>query len=415
MNFPFYIAKRYLFAKKSHNAINVISYISAGGVAVGTMALIVVLSVFNGFDSLVQSLFNAFKPDLLVVVKEGKTFIPDNEVLTRLSGIEGVVNYAEVLEDNVLLRYDEKQTNAVLKGVSDNFINISGIDSMMRYGSFTLKSAYEPYAIVGQGIAYFLNINIDTKINYRQQVAVYVPRRTKKVTFDQERAINRRYITPNGIFSIEQDFDSKYVLVPLEFARELFAYDKEITSIEIKLAEKTTIGVVQDKVQALFGDGFEVKNRYQQNELFFKTMQTEKWMIFLILVFILTIASFNVIGSLTMLVLEKKADIGVLRSMGADRSLIKNIFFAEGWLIVMLGALIGIVTGLIVCWLQIEFEIIGLPNSGSFVIDSYPVVVQWKDVAVIFTAVLTVGYFAAWYPVRYVTKRFLAGGDAAVY
>ncbi|MBN2610978.1 MAG: ABC transporter permease [Bacteroidales bacterium] len=402
-------------AKKSHNAINVISYISAGGVAVGTMALIVVLSVFNGFDTLVQSLFNSFKPDLVVTVKEGKTFIPDQNELKQLSGIEGVEDYAEVLEDNVLLRYDEKQTNAVLKGVSDNFIHVSGIDSMMRYGSFTLKSAHEPFAIVGQGIAYFLNINVDTKINYRPQVAVYVPRRTKKVTFDQERAINRKYITPNGIFSIEQDFDSKYVLVPLEFARELFAYDKEISSLEIKLAEKASVGEVQKRVSALFGDGFEVKNRYQQNELFFKTMQTEKWMIFLILVFILAIASFNVIGSLTMLVLEKKADIGILRSMGADMPLIKKIFFTEGWLIIMLGALIGIVTGLLVCWLQIKFEIIGLPNSGSFVIDSYPVVVQWKDVAVILASVLAVGYFAAWYPVRYVTRRFVAAGDAAVY
>ena len=205
MNFPFYIAKRYLLARKSHNAINIISYISVGGVAVGTMALIVVLSVFNGFDNLVQSLFNSFKPDLIVTVKVGKTFIPDKVKLEQLRKMKGIYDFAGVLEDNVLLRYDEKQTNAVLVGVPDNYTNISGIDTMIRSGSFTLKNDQQPFAIIGQGISYFLNVNLDPKINYRQQIAVYVPRRTKKITFDQEKAINRRYITPEGVFSIEQD------------------------------------------------------------------------------------------------------------------------------------------------------------------------------------------------------------------
>ncbi len=379
------------------------------------MALIVVLSVFNGFDNLVQSLFNSFNPDLIVTIKEGKTFVPEEHKLEQLKKMDGVYDYARVLEDNVLLRYDDKQTNAVLKGVSDNYSNVSGIDSMIRRGSFTLKNDQQPFAIVGQGIAYFLNINLDPKLNYREQIAVYVPRRTKNLTFDQAKAINRRYITPIGVFSIEQDFDAKYILVPIEFARDLFSYSNEVTSLEIKLSGKVALSDVQKKVQALFGDRFNVKNHFQQNELFFKTMQTEKWAIFLILIFILAVTSFNVIGSLTMLVLEKKLDIGIIRSMGADMPLIKKIFLTEGGLIIFLGAFIGLFTGLLICWIQIHFKVVGLPNSGSFVIDSYPVVVKWQDVTAIVASVLLIGYFAAWYPVRYVIRRFVTSGEAAIY
>ncbi len=415
MNFPFYIAKRYLFAKKSHNAINIISLISMGGVAVGTMALIVVLSVFNGFDNLVKSLFNSFNPDLLVTVKEGKTFIPDRQTLSRLKQTEGVADYAEVLEDKALLKYGERQTIATVKGVSSNFADISGVDSMVRQGEFILEKGTDYFTVIGQGIAYFLNISLDVRISYRPPVTVYVPRRTKSVTFNPDRAINRRYITPIGIYSIEQDFDSKYILVPLEFSRDLFGYSSEVSSIEIKLEGYSGYTEVQEQVQALFGDQFDVKNRFQQNQLFYQTMETEKWIIFLILIFILTVASFNVIGSLTMLILEKRSDIGILSGLGADMSLIKKVFLTEGWLITVIGAFIGLIAGLGLCWLQIRYEIVGLPNSGSFVIDSYPVDIQWGDVLTIMIAVLLIGYFAAWYPIRYVTRRFLTSGEVAVY
>jgi lipoprotein-releasing system permease protein len=415
LNLPFYIAKRYLFAKKSHNAINVISLISMGGVAVGTMALIVVLSVFNGFDNLVQSLFNSFNPDLLVTIKEGKTFIPDRHVLGQLKQMEGVAGYAEVLEDKALLKYDERQTIATVKGVDDNYTNISGIDSMVRQGEFILEEERDYYTVIGQGIAFFLNISLDVKLNYRPPITVYVPRRTKGISFNPDRAINRRYITPIGIFSIEQDFDSKYILVPLEFSRDLFGYSREVSSIEIKLDDYSNYAAVQKKVHELFGYQYDVKNRFQQNQLFFKTMETEKWIIFLILIFILAVASFNVIGSLTMLILEKRSDIGILSGMGANMSLIKKVFLTEGWLITVIGALIGLIAGLGICWLQIKYQIVGLPNSGSFVIDSYPVDIQWNDVMVIVVAVLLIGYFAAWYPIRYVTRRFLYSGDTAIY
>ncbi|MBN2213721.1 MAG: ABC transporter permease [Bacteroidales bacterium] len=415
MNFPFYIAKRYLFARKSHNAINIISLISIGGVAVGTMALIVVLSVFNGFDNLVQSLFNSFNPDLLVTIKEGKAFVPDRSLLIQLKQTEGVEDYAEVLEDKALLKYDERQTIAIIKGVDKNYGNISGVDSMMRQGEFVLEKGTDYYAVVGEGIAYFLNISLDVRIGYRPPLSVYVPRRIKSISFNPERAINRRYITPNGMFSIEQDFDSKYIFVPLEFSRDLFGYSSEVTSIEVKLSDYSKYEQVQKQIQELFGTGFEVKNRFQQNQIFYKTMETEKWIIFLILVFILAVASFNVIGSLTMLILEKKSDIGVLTSLGADMSVIKKVFLTEGWLITVIGAFIGLIAGLLLCWVQIKYKIIGLPSSGSFVIDSYPVAVQWNDVFVIIFAVLLIGYFAAWYPIRFVTRKFITPGEITVY
>ncbi len=415
MNLPFYIAKRYLFAKKSHNAINIISLISMGGVAVGTMALIVVLSVFNGFDNLVQSLFNSFNPDLLITIKEGKTFIPDRDLLFKLKQTEGVADYAEVLEDKALLKYNDRQTIATVKGVGRNYSNISGVDSMIRQGEFSLQKTKDYYTVVGEGIAYFLNISLDVRIGYRPPITVYVPKRTKNISFNPERAVNRMYITPVGIFSIEQEFDSKYIFVPLEFSRELFDYSGEVSSVEVKLTEYSDYEQVQAKVQGLFGDQFSVKNRFQQNQLFYQTMETEKWVIFLILIFILGVASFNVIGSLTMLILEKKSDIGIFTSLGADMSVIRRIFLTEGWLITVIGAVIGLIAGLALCWAQIKYKIVGLPNSGSFVIDAYPVDIQWNDVITILMAVLLIGYFAAWYPIRYVTRRFITSDEVAVH
>jgi lipoprotein-releasing system permease protein len=348
-------------------------------------------------------------------VAEGKTFIPDRHLLSQLKQIHGVTDYAEVLEDKALLKFDERQTIAAVKGVSRNYGDISGIDSMIRQGEFILENEEDYYTVIGQGIAYFLNISLDVRINYRPPISVYVPRRSKSVSFNPDRAINRRFITPIGIFSIEQDFDSKYILVPLEFSRDLFGYSREVSSIEIKLDNYSDYADIQENVQELFGDQFIVKNRFQQNQLFYQTMETEKWIIFLILIFILAVASFNVIGSLTMLILEKKSDIGILSGMGADMSLIKKVFLTEGWLITVIGAFIGLIAGLAICWLQIEYEFIGLPNSGSFVIDSYPVIIRWNDVLTIMIAVLLIGYFAAWYPIRYITRRFLKSGEFVIY
>jgi len=402
LNFPFYIARRYLVAKKSHNAINIISFISVIGVTVGTMALIVILSVFNGFDELVRSLINSFNPDLKIVLVEGKAFQQDSATLQQLRDLPGVYDLSVIFEDKALVRYDEQQTIAVVKGVDDHYINITGLDSMIVEGQFTLQRNNEPFALIGRGIRIYLNVMLLSP----RQISLYVPRRTADISVDPSRALNRKYLSVGGVFSVEQDFDLRYILVPVDFARDLFGYAKdEMNLIEIKLKKDAHLSSVQEKVSEIMGSKYSVLNRYQQNEVFYKTMQAEKWAIFLILFFILVVASFNVIGTLTMLMLEKKKDITTLSNLGADNGVLKRIFLFEGWMISASGAIIGTLLGLFICWLQVHFELIKLQGSGSFIIDAYPVVVKTSDVLITIVAVTIIGYFAAWYPIRSISGK----------
>ena len=404
MNFPFYIARRYLMAKKSHNAINIISIISVMGVTVGTMALVIILSVFNGFDGLVRSLINSFNPDLKIELTEGRAFTSPEETLQQLRNIPGVYDLSLVLEDKALVRYDELQTIAVVKGVEENYANITGLDSMIVEGSFRLKTQGEPFALIGRGIRIYLNVMLFSP----RQMSFYAPRRAADISFDANRALNRKYLSIAGVFSVEQDYDLNYIIVPLDFARQLFEYENnEANRIEVKLKPDAAAGKVKAAVSGILGDGYRVLDRYQQNEVFYKTMKAEKWAIFLILVFILIIASFNVIGTLTMLMLEKKNDMITLNNLGADNQTLKKIFFFEGWMITAAGALLGTLLGLLVCWIQIHYGLIRLQGSGSFIIDAYPMVVKPLDVAVTFAAVIVIGLFAAWYPIRYFTKTHL--------
>ena len=403
MDFSFYVAKRYLFAKKSQNTINIISTISVVGVAVGTMALIVVLSVFNGFDSLVHSLFNSFDPDLKITIKEGKRFSSELPSVKELKNIEGILYLSEVVEENALLKYGKKQYIATIKGVSKDFLKMSGIDSMIIDGNFTLKQGKNDYAVVGQGIAIKLSIGL----NFVNPIVVYVPKREGKVSLNPENAFNRRYIFPSGIFAIQQDFDSRYMIVPIDFARELLDFTSEVSAIELKINPAFDNDEIQEKVKEIMGEDFDVKNRFEQEELLYKIMKTEKWAIFFILTFILIVASFNVIGSLTMLIIEKKKDILILRSMGAELKRIRSIFLYEGWMISVLGAIGGLVVGVFIIWLQKEFGLIKLQGSGSFVIDTYPVEIVLFDFILVFFTVIGIGYLAAWYPVRYITRKFV--------
>lgn len=402
MNFPFHIAKRYLFSKKSRNAINVISAVSVAGVAIGTIALIVVLSVFNGFDNLIQSLFNSFDPDLKIGSVIGKTFPSDNEKIQMLERVDGILYLTEVVEENALLRYDERQYIATIKGVGEDFVKMSGIDSMIIDGEFSLVKNGKPYAVIGQGVA----VSLAVGLNFISPVIFYVPRNTKLISLDPTKAFNRKYIFPSGVFAIQQDFDSKYVIVPLFFARDLLGYTNEVSAIEIKIDPAYETSMVQENIKELLGPDFSVKNRFEQQELLYKIMKSEKWAIFLILTFILIVASFNIIGSLTMLIIEKKKDIGILRSMGTSLSVLRQIFLFEGWMISLLGAFTGLILGTFICWIQQKFEVIKLQGSGSFVIDAYPVSIEIPDLIWIFLTVLLIGYLAAWYPVRYITKRF---------
>jgi lipoprotein-releasing system permease protein len=403
LNFSFYIARRYLFAKKTRHAINIISSISVGGVTIGTMALIIILSAFNGLDNLVRSLFSTFDPDLKITITEGKTFSSEHEKIKKLKDHEGILYLSEVIEENALLRYGDKQFIATVKGVSDDFVEMSGIDSMIYDGKFLLKDQKNSYAIVGQGIASTLSIGL----NFITPIQIYVPKRTKNIILTPDKAFNRKYIFPSGIFAIQQDFDSKYVIVPIDFARELLDYTVELSSIELKIDPAFDQDRVQKELQALLGSEFEVKNRFEQQEFVYKIMQSEKWAIFLILTFILIIASFNIIGSLSMLIIEKKKDIETLRNLGANLKLIRKIFLLEGWMISLLGAIAGLLLGGIICMLQQRFGLVKIQGGESFVIDTYPVSMELMDFFFVFLTVLLIGYLAAWYPVRYITKKFI--------
>lgn len=403
MKLSLYIAKRYLFAKKSRNAINVISSISVAGVTVGTMALIIVLSVFNGLETLVRSIFNTFDPDLKITSVEGKTFVPDTATLSILSNINGVACYSLCVEENALLRYGDKQYVAAIKGVDGNYAQVTGIDSSMWDGEFTLRSDNgRPFAIPGIGIANFLGI----RVNFIEALNIYVPKRTGTADLNPEDAFIRNYILPSGIYQVEQEYDSKYVFVPIDFARELLEYDSEITSLEIKFEEGTKEAVVQKEVIRLYGKEFMVQNKYEQQEIFYKVMKSERIAIFFILTLILIIASFSIIGSLTMLIIEKERDIGILRSLGADNMLIRKIFIFEGWLISIFGAFTGIVLGFAVCWVQQKYGLVRL-QSDSLIVNAYPVVMKIKDFIIVLATVLMIGFWAAWYPVRFLTKKYL--------
>jgi len=375
MNFPYYIAKRYLFAKKSHNIINIISLISLSGVAVGVAALVIVLSIFNGFDSLITRMFSTFDAEIKVCLVEGKTFSVNQPEIEKLRKLDGVAVFVEVLEENAVFKCDEKQYIGMIKGVSRNYPELTGIDSMIIDGGFELWKANQPHAIMGQGVAY----NLAAKISQFYPLTIYVPKRGKLTSLSPEQSLTIKGIMISGVFAIEAEFDSKYVIVPIEFARDLLDYSDEVTAIELKAKDGVNIDNLQQKVQDLLGSNYKVLNRFQQNESLFRTMKSEKLAIGLILSLILVIASFNIIGSLSMLIIDKRNDVETLKSMGADNELIQKIFMAEGMLISMGGTLLGTGFGLLICWAQKAFGFLKL-SGGNFIIDAYPVDIQLFDI-----------------------------------
>jgi len=398
-----YIAKRYLFAKKSRNAINIISSVSVAGVAVGTMALIIILSVFNGLEKMVSAIFNTFDPDIKITAAEGKTFVPDPAQLKLLATVNGLSCYSQTIEENALLKYGTREYIATIKGIDENYAMVSSIDSSMWEGDFVLKNDKgRPYAVPGIGVATYLGI----RINFITPLEIIFPRKTASDNFTAENSLNRKFIFPSGIFQVEKEYDSKYVYIPIDFARELTETDQGVTTIEIKFRKNADPVSVQNSITKIFGKGFVVQNRYEQQAIFYKVMRSERLAIFFILTLILIIASFNIIGSLTMLIIEKEKDIEILKSLGADNKLIRKIFIFEGWLISIIGAISGVILGFTVCWLQQKYGLVKL-QSQSLIMDSYPVVMKLKDFIIVPGTVLLIGYWAAWYPVRFLTKKYL--------
>jgi len=361
------------------------------------MALIIVLSVFNGFEKLVVSLFSSFDPDLAITVKAGKTFTTNDIFEQNLRKIPGVLYLTEVIEENALLKYKDKQSIVTIKGVSEDFTEMTGIDTMINEGKFLLQEGTQDFAILGYGVAGTLGTNLNDFLN---PVSVYVPRRTSNFSTGMENAFNTGTIFPSGYFSIQQEYDVKYVILPLRFVKKLMEYDKELTGIEIGLKRNADAGAVQQQVQEAVGDRFLVRNRYQQQEFLFGIMKTEKWVIFMILTFILIIATFNMTGSLSMLILDKKKDIATLRGLGAGKPAIRRIFLFEGMMISFTGAFSGLFLGAIVCWLQMKYGLIKLGSPEStFVVSSYPVNMQWQDFIYVMLTVLTIGFLASWHTV----------------
>lgn len=403
MKLSLYIAKRYLFAKKSRNAINIISAVSVAGVAVGTMALIIILSVFNGLETMVSAIFNTFDPDIKITAAEGKTFIPDTARLKLLAKVEGLSCYSLTLEDNALLKYGSRQYIATIKGIDDNYAQVSNIDSSMWEGEFMLRNEKgRPYAVPGSGVATYLGI----RVNFITPLEIIFPKKSGSTNINAENSLNHKFIFPSGIFEVEKEYDSRYVYIPIEFARELTETDKGVSTIEIRFRENADPPAVQRDITRIYGKGFKVQNRYEQQAIFYKVMRSERLAIFFILTLILIIASFNIIGSLTMLIIEKERDIEILKSLGADNNLIRKIFIFEGWLISIIGAIAGIILGFFVCWLQQKYGFVRL-NSQSLIMKSYPVVLKLKDFIIVPGTVLLIGYWAAWYPVRFLTKKYL--------
>jgi lipoprotein-releasing system permease protein len=400
MNVPFLIAKRYLISKKSHNAINIISGISVGGICIGTMALVIVLSGFNGLSSLVESLYNSFDPDIEITIKKGKTFEIDRPELKALKAVPDIAYFTEVMEGNALLKYGDKQTIAIVKGVSDDFQKMNGFDTLVKEGSFNITNNN---VVMGKGLAYNLQARPN---NFFTPLSIYAPKRGTTNSLNPEDGLNELKAYPSGLFSISDEFDNQYILMNIDAARQLLDYKREVTSLELKIKPGTNLEILQANIAKLIGDQYIIKNRQQQNELLYKTLKSEKLWVFIILVFILVVATFNVIGSLTMLIIEKKKDISILSSMGADLLLIRRIFLLEGMLITIIGAASGLLLGLLICWIQITFSIIRF--SEGYVVDAYPMQIQSGDILSISGIVLVIGLFAAWYPVRVFTKKHLA-------
>lgn len=407
MNFPFYIARRYLFSKKSHNAINVISAISVCGVALATLALVCTLSVFNGFQDLVTTFFTAFDPQLKITAVRGKVFDGQDKRVLQLKKMPDIEVYSESLEDNVMVQYQGRQAMAVVKGVEDNFDQLTPIDSILfGRGDLLLHDEVVDYAIPGIQLLSTLG----SGIRFLDPLEIYAPRRGAKVNMANPSTafVTGNLFSSGLVFAVNQEkYDASYILTSIDFARLLFQYTTEVSAINLKLKAGADTDAVKKHIQDLLGDDFLVQDRYEQQADTYRIMEIEKLISYLFLTFILMIACFNVIGSLSMLIIDKRDDVVTLRNLGASDRQIVRIFLFEGRMISFFGAFAGVVLGLLLCWLQQEYGLIALGSSGSFVVDAYPVSVHASDVLLIFITVLLIGFLSVWYPVRFLSKRLL--------
>ena len=408
MSFPFYIARRYLFSKKSTNVINLISGISVGGVAVATMALVVTLSVFNGFSDLVATLFTAFDPQIELTPVKGKTAPADDPVLTQIRQLPQIEVATECVADLALAIYGDRQAMVTIKGVDDNFDQLTHIrEILVGDGEFELHAADMAYGIPGIMLAEQLG----TGLRYQYPLKIYAPRKEGQVDLSDpaDGFVEDELYSPGVVFNVLQaKYDKSYIITSVDFARRLFDQQGMLSSLELRLKPSSDFEAVKAEIARIADGKYYVRDRYEQQDDTFRIMKIEKLMAYIFLTFILMVACFNIIGSLSMLIIEKKEDVVTLRNLGATDHQITQIFLFEGRMISAMGAIIGIGLGLLLCWIQQTFGIISLGSTaGTFIVDAYPVSVHATDVILIFFTVLAVGFLAVWYPVRYFSQRLL--------
>ena len=402
MNFPFFIARRYVFSKKSTNAINVISAISVVGVAVGTMALVIVLSVFNGFHDLVASFFTNFDPQIELVPTQGKTAPADDPLLDKVRKMPEVSVHTDVLEDQGLAVYGDRQQMVTVMGVDDNFTQLTNIsDILYGDGEFTLQAANLFYAIPGIRLAQDMGLGA----RFDGYLKLYAPVRRGQITDLEDPSdgfVVDSLISPGVVFAVNQaKYDRDHIICSIGFARRLFDQDGMLSSLQIRLKPGSDLAAVKKQMREIVGSKYRVLDRFEQQSDTFNIMQIEKVLAYVFLTFILMVACFNIISSLSMLIIDKKADAATLRNLGATDRQIRSIFLFEGRIISAIGAVVGILLGLLLCWLQQEFGLVHMGDSaGSFVVNAYPVSVHYDDVAIVFVTVLLIGWVAAWIPTR---------------
>ncbi|MBR9919825.1 MAG: FtsX-like permease family protein [Bacteroidetes bacterium] len=395
MNWPLRIARRYLFARKSTNAINIITGISILGITIGTAALILVLSVFNGFEDLITGLFSNFNPDIKVVPAKGKTFEPDSIQLSEIWKLEGVETVSQTLEEVAFFEYENSQDFGILKGVDQYFNQVTGIDSTVREGRYAFRDDGRDFAVLGVGMRNKLSVNLGKVLS---TVSVYMPK--QKRVGPLENQFRKKFVYPAGTFVIQQDFDNQYVLVSLDFARSLMSMPNMVSSLEIKIKPGASEHRVQAGVEAIMGPEFLVRNRYQQDEAFLKLMNIEKWMSYAILSLTLLLVAFNMIGALWMIVLEKQKDISILKSMGATDKGVRNIFLSQGLLLCFVGMVLGylVAVGLYLIHVNLPNGLVSIPQG--FVVTAYPISLRSVDFFVIAITVISIGFLASWLPAR---------------
>jgi len=402
LNLSLFIAKRYLISKKSNHAINIISWISIIAISFTTAALVIVLSAMNGLTGIVADLYNAIEPDLKITSVNSKYILNRIDIERQIKLIPEINATSYSLEENALIKLDDKQAVVNIKGVDANFKNLTRFDTVVKEGEYRFEYNNQFYGVFGKGVANKLGINVNDFIS---PVSIFAPKRGKFEGINPDDAFTKINVSPAGIFSLNDDFDYKYVLIDLKAAQTLFDCGDEINMIEINVKDKSNIDKIQQHLKNSLGENYNVKNKYEANDVLFKTLEIEKLWVFLILSFILIIATFNIIGSLTMLIIEKKKDIKTFYNMGADQQFIKSIFMKEGLLITFVGAISGLIIGLGVCMIQQQFHVITFDDQS--VISYYPIQVEFKDMISILGMVMLIGFLAAIYPVRVFTKNNL--------